>query len=101
LPGTEYIKAVKLLSIAGAYWRGDEKRKQLTRVYGITFPKQSMLDEYLEMLEQAKLRDHRKLGKELELFYVFSVCGAGTSCMAAPRGKTQRETGRILKKGAG
>ena len=56
------IKAVKVLSVAGAYWRGDEKRKQLTRVYGITFPKKKMLDEYLEMLEQAKQRDHRKLG---------------------------------------
>ena len=61
LPDTSPIKAIKLLSIAGAYWRGNEKNKQLTRIYGITFPKQKLLDEYLEMLEQAKLRDHRKL----------------------------------------
>jgi threonyl-tRNA synthetase len=74
LPDTGYIKAIKLTSIAGAYWRGNEKNKQLTRIYGITFPKQKMLDEYLEMLEQAKLRDHRKLGKELELF----VCRFGS-----------------------
>jgi len=68
LPDTSQIKAIKLLSIAGAYWRGDEKRRQLTRIYGITFPKQKMLDDYLVMLEQAKERDHRKVGKELELF---------------------------------
>ncbi|MGE4569445.1 MAG: TGS domain-containing protein, partial [Bacteroidales bacterium] len=68
LPNSEQIKAVKITAIAGAYWRGDEKRKQLTRVYGISFPKQKLLDEYLELLEQAKQRDHRKLGRELELF---------------------------------
>ena len=68
LPNTEPIKAVKLTNIAGAYWRGDEKRKQLTRIYGVTYPKKKMLDEYLELLEQAKLRDHRKVGKEMELF---------------------------------
>lgn len=68
LADTSPIKAIKLLSIAGAYWRGDETRKQLTRIYGVTFPKQKMLEEHLELLEQAKLRDHRKLGKELELF---------------------------------
>ena len=68
LADTSSIKAIKLLSIAGAYWRGDEKRKQLTRIYGITFPKQKELTEYLAMLEEAKKRDHRKLGKELELF---------------------------------
>jgi threonyl-tRNA synthetase len=68
LPDTSPIKAIKLLSIAGAYWRGDEKRRQLTRIYGITFPKQKMLDDYLVMLEQAKERDHRKVGKELERF---------------------------------
>ncbi|MBQ0077817.1 MAG: threonine--tRNA ligase, partial [Bacteroidales bacterium] len=62
------IKAVKLTSIAGAYWKGDQNRQQLTRIYGITFPKKSMLDEYLLMLEEAKKRDHRKLGKEMELF---------------------------------
>ena len=64
LPDTSPIKAIKLLSIAGAYWRGDEKRRQLTRIYGISFPKQKMLEEYLVLLEQAKLRDHRKVGKE-------------------------------------
>ena len=68
LRNTSVIKAVKLLNIAGAYWRGDEHNKQLTRIYGITFPKKSMLDEYLAMLEEAKKRDHRKLGKEMELF---------------------------------
>ncbi|PZX10645.1 threonyl-tRNA synthetase [Breznakibacter xylanolyticus] len=77
LPGTEPIKAVKLLSIAGAYWRGDEKRKQLTRIYGISFPKQKMLDEYLVLLEEAKKRDHRKIGKELELFTFSSSVGQG------------------------
>jgi threonyl-tRNA synthetase len=68
IPNTGIIKAVKLTSAAGAYWRGDEKNKQLTRVYGISFPKQKDLKEYLELLEEAKKRDHRKLGKELELF---------------------------------
>src|SRR5712675_550561 len=68
IPNTGSIKAVKLLNIAGAYWRGDETKKQLTRIYGITFPKASMLQEYLTMVEEAKKRDHRKLGKELELF---------------------------------
>jgi len=68
LRNTEVIKAVKLTAIAGAYWRGDESRGQLTRIYGITFPKKSLLDEYLVVLEEAKKRDHRKLGKEMELF---------------------------------
>ena len=67
IPDTSPIKAVKITSLAGAYWRGDEKRNQLVRVYGITFPKKKMLDEYLAMLEEAKKRDHRKLGKEMEL----------------------------------
>jgi len=77
LPNTGYIKAVKLTSIAGAYWRGDEKNKMLTRVYGITFPKQKMLQEYLEMLEEAKKRDHRKIGKEMELFTFSESVGQG------------------------
>ncbi|MCQ2959821.1 MAG: threonine--tRNA ligase [Bacteroidales bacterium] len=77
MPNTEPIKAVKLTSIAGAYWRGDEKRKQLTRIYGITYPKKKMLDEYLELLEQAKLRDHRKIGKEMELFMFSDLVGKG------------------------
>ncbi|MDO4512271.1 MAG: threonine--tRNA ligase [Bacteroidales bacterium] len=77
IPSTEPIKAVKILSIAGAYWRGDEKRPQLVRVYGISFPKKKMLDEYLTMLEEAKKRDHRKLGKEMELFTFSQNVGQG------------------------
>ena len=77
IPSTEPIKAVKVLSIAGAYWRGDEKRQQLVRVYGISFPKKKMLDEYLTMLEEAKKRDHRKLGKEMELFTFSQNVGHG------------------------
>lgn len=77
IPSTEPIKAIKLLSIAGAYWRGDEKNKQLTRVYGITFPKKSMLDEYLIQLEEAKKRDHKKLGKELGIFIIDQMVGKG------------------------
>jgi threonyl-tRNA synthetase len=76
-PDTSSIKAVKLLNIAGAYWRGDEKRKQLTRIYGITFPKQKELTDFLELLEEAKKRDHRKLGKELELFTFSQKVGQG------------------------
>ena len=77
IPSTEPITAVKVLSIAGAYWRGDEKRPQLVRVYGISFPKKKMLDEYLTMLEEAKKRDHRKLGKEMELFTFSQNVGQG------------------------
>ena len=77
VPDTSYIKAVKILTAAGAYWRGDEKRKQLTRLYGITFPKKKQLDEYLEFLEEAKKRDHRKIGKELQLFAFSQKVGAG------------------------
>ena len=77
IPNTSFIKAVKLTSLAGAYWRGDEKRKQLTRVYGITFPKQKDLEEYLVLLEEAKKRDHRKLGRELELFMFSDMVGKG------------------------
>lgn len=90
LPDTSYIKAIKLLSVAGAYWRGNEKNKQLTRVYGITFPKQKMLDEYLVMLEQAKLRDHRKVGKELELFTFSHKVGQGLP-LWLPKGAKLRE----------
>ncbi len=68
LPSTSKVKAVKLLSVSGSYWRGDEKRQMLQRIYGISFPKQKELDEYLKNLEEAKKRDHRKLGKELDLF---------------------------------
>jgi len=77
IPSTGIVKSVKLLNIAGAYWRGDEKNNQLTRVYGISFPKQKMLTEYLELVEKAKERDHRKLGKELELFTFSSRVGNG------------------------
>lgn len=89
LPNTGYIKALKLLSVAGAYWRGDEKRKQLTRIYGITFPKKKMLDEYLAVLEEAKKRDHRKIGKELELFAFSQTVGAGLP-LWLPRGTRLR-----------
>lgn len=77
IPNTGYIKAIKLLSVAGAYWRGDENRQQLTRIYGITFPKNKELTEYLELLEEAKKRDHRKIGKELELFTFSQKVGQG------------------------
>ncbi len=90
LPNTSYIKAVKLLNIAGAYWRGDENNKQLTRVYGITFPKQKMLTEYLQMLEEAMKRDHRKLGKELELFTFSEKVGKGLP-LWLPKGAMLRE----------
>jgi threonyl-tRNA synthetase len=90
LPDTSPIKAVKLLNIAGAYWRGDEKRKQLTRVYGITFPKQKELEEYLVLLEEAKKRDHRKLGKELELFTFSQKVGSGLP-LWLPKGAQLRE----------
>ncbi len=90
LRNTSFIKAVKVLSVAGAYWRGDETRKQLTRVYGITFPKKKMLDEYLVMLEEAKKRDHRKLGKELELFAFSQRVGQGLP-LWLPKGAQLRE----------
>jgi threonyl-tRNA synthetase len=90
LPDTSPIKAVKLLNIAGAYWRGDEKRKMLTRIYGITFPKQKELDEYLVLLEEAKKRDHRKLGKELELFTFSQRVGQGLP-LWLPKGAQLRE----------
>ncbi|MCB9224786.1 MAG: threonine--tRNA ligase [Crocinitomicaceae bacterium] len=90
IPNTGHIKAVKLMSIAGAYWRGDEKRQQLTRIYGITFPKQKELTEYLEMLEEAKKRDHRKLGKELGLFTFSQKVGMGLP-LWLPKGAQLRE----------
>ena len=77
LTSTAEIKAIKLLSVAGAYWRGNEKRPQLTRIYGITFPKKKQLEEYLTLLEEAKKRDHRKIGKELELFTFSDMVGKG------------------------
>ena len=90
LPDTSKIKAIKLLSLAGAYWRGDIKRKQLTRVYGITFPKQNQLEEYLELLEKAKERDHRKVGRELELFTFSQKVGQGLP-LWLPKGAFLRE----------
>jgi len=90
IPDTSVIKAVKLTSIAGAYWRGDENRQMLTRIYGITFPKKSLLDEYLLMLEEAKKRDHRKLGKELELFTFSQRVGQGLP-LWLPNGAALRE----------
>lgn len=90
LPSTAPIKAVKITSLAGAYWRGDEKRNQLVRVYGITFPKKSMLDEYLTLLEEAKKRDHRKLGKEMELFAFSQRVGAGLP-LWLPKGAALRD----------
>jgi len=90
LPDTGFIKAVKLTAIAGAYWRGDEKNKQLTRIYGITFPKQAELEEYLIKVEEAKRRDHRKLGKELELFTFSQKVGQGLP-MWLPKGAALRE----------
>jgi len=90
IPDTGFIKAVKLTAIAGAYWRGDEKNKQLTRIYGITFPKQSELEEYLLKVEEAKRRDHRKLGKELELFTFSQKVGQGLP-LWLPKGADLRE----------
>jgi len=90
IPNTGIIKAVKVMSVAGAYWRGDEKNNQLTRVYGISFPKQKMLTEYLALLEEAKKRDHRKLGKELELFTFSSKVGQGLP-LWLPKGAALRE----------
>jgi threonyl-tRNA synthetase len=90
IPHTGFIKAIKLLNVAGAYWRGNEKNKMLTRIYGITFPKQKELEEYLHMLEEAKKRDHRKLGKELDLFTFSERVGMGLP-LWLPKGTVLRE----------
>ena len=90
IPNTGYIKALKLTSVAGAYWRGNEKNKMLTRIYGISFPKKSMLDEYLKMMEEAKKRDHRKLGKDLELFCFSQRVGQGLP-LWLPKGAALRD----------
>jgi threonyl-tRNA synthetase len=90
IPNTGFVKAAKLMNVAGAYWRGDEKSKQLTRIYGITFPKQKELTEYLERLEEAKKRDHRKLGKEMELFAFSEKVGMGLP-LWLPKGTLLRE----------
>ena len=104
IPSTESLKAIKLLSVAGAYWRGDEKHKMLTRIYGITYPKQKLLDEYLVFLEEAKKRDHRKIGKELELFTFSPNVGMGLP-LWMPKGSELRQnlitflTGLLKKRG--
>ena len=85
IPNTGIIKAMKIMSVAGAYWRGDEKNKQLTRVYGISFPKQKDLTDYLELLEEAKRRDHRKLGKELGIICFFTKSRSRFTFMVAKR----------------
>src|SRR5690554_6721380 len=90
IPNTGFIKAVKLTNVAGAYWRGDESRKQLTRIYGVSFPKQGELVEYLKMIEEAKKRDHRKLGKELELFAFSEKVGMGLP-LWLPKGAILRQ----------
>lgn len=90
IPNTGFIKAVKLMNVAGAYWRGDETRKQLTRIYAVTFPKQSELTDYLHLIEEAKKRDHRKLGKELELFAFSEKVGMGLP-LWLPKGTALRE----------
>ena len=99
IPHTGFIKAIKLTAVAGAYWRGDEKNKQLTRIYGITFPKNSELKEHLELIEEAKKRDHRKLGKELDLFTFSQKVGQGLplwlpngSCFKGKIGKLFEES---------
>ncbi len=104
LPSTEPLKAIKLLSVAGAYWRGNEKRRMLTRIYGITYPKQKLLDEYLIFLEEAKRRDHRRIGKELELFTFSPRVGMGLP-LWMPKGSDIRQnlitflTGVLRKRG--
>lgn len=90
IPDTSIVKAIKLMSIAGAYWRGDERNKQLTRIYGVTFPKKSLLDEYLIRLEEAKKRDHRVIGKDLELFTFSDLVGKGLP-LWLPKGTALRE----------
>jgi len=102
LPSTEPIKAIKLLNVAGAYWRGNEKNKMLTRIYGITYPKQKMLDEYLAFLEEARRRDHRRIGKELELFTFSQQVGMGLP-LWMPKGTELRQNlinfmTKVLKK---
>ena len=102
LPSTEPIKAIKLLNVAGAYWRGNEKNRMLTRIYGITYPKQKMLDDYLVFLEEAKRRDHRKIGKELELFTFSQQVGMGLP-LWMPKGAELRQNlinfmTKVLKK---
>jgi len=98
LPDTSAIKAIKLMSVAGAYWRGDEKRPQLTRIYGITFPKKKMLDDYLVLLEEAKKRDHRKIGKEMELFAFSQNVGQGLPLWLPKGAQLRLKLEEFLKK---
>jgi threonyl-tRNA synthetase len=98
LPNTGYIKAIKLTSIAGAYWRGNENNQMLTRVYGVTFPKQKMLEEYLVMLEEAKKRDHRKIGKEMELFAFSEAVGQGLPLWLPKGAQLRMQLEDFLKK---
>ena len=91
IPHTGFIKAVKLINVAGAYWRGNEKSKQLTRIYGITFPKKKALNEYLEKYEEAKQRDHRKIGKNMELFMFSQKSGARTATLVTKRCLSKRQ----------
>ncbi|MBW6535642.1 MAG: threonine--tRNA ligase [Mariniphaga sp.] len=98
LPNTGYIKAIKLTSIAGAYWRGNENNQMLTRVYGVTFPKQKMLEEYLVMLEEAKKRDHRKIGKEMELFTFSEAVGQGLPLWLPKGAQLRQQLEDFLKK---
>ncbi len=98
LPNTGYIKAIKITAIAGAYWRGDEKNKMLTRVYGVTFPKQKMLQEYLVMIEEAKKRDHRKIGKEMDLFAFSDAVGQGLPLWLPKGAQLRMQLEDFLKK---
>ncbi len=98
LPNTGYIKAIKITSLAGAYWRGDEKNKMLTRVYGVTFPKQKLLQEYLVMIEEAKKRDHRKIGKEMELFAFSEAVGQGLPLWLPKGAQLRMQLEDFLKK---
>ena len=100
LPSTEPIKAIKLLNVAGAYWRGNEKNRMLTRIYGITYPKQKMLDDYLVFLEEAKRRDHRKIGKELELFTFSQQVGMGLPLWMPKGAELQTEPDQFHDKSA-
>ncbi len=99
IPNTSKIKYVKLLNVAGAYWRGDSSRNMMTRIYGITFPKKSMMDEYLKMLEEAKKRDHRKLGRELELFLITPAVGGGLPIWLPKGAIIRRVLGRFSSQG--
>ncbi len=99
LPNTSFIKYFKLMSVAGAYWRGDSKRNMMTRIYGISFPKKKMLDDYITLMEEAEKRDHRKLGKELELFMITPAIGAGLPVWL-PKGVHSQKLENFIKRRA-